>query len=133
MNLRRTSLELLLKVLDVDGAVQRVEGGWRATGARWTYDRERYERIAAERVAEQQSMLEYERTTTCRMEFLQRALDDDTAAPCGRCDNCAGPWFPQRTSRSRRRPWRRVPSAGSAWSSNRARSGPPERTGSAFR
>jgi ATP-dependent DNA helicase RecQ len=29
------------------------------------------------------------------MEFLQRALDDDTAAPCGRCDNCAGVWFPQ--------------------------------------
>ena len=28
------------------------------------------------------------------MEFLQRALDDDTAAPCGRCDNCAGVWFP---------------------------------------
>jgi ATP-dependent DNA helicase RecQ len=27
------------------------------------------------------------------MEFLQRSLDDDTAAPCGRCDNCAGAWF----------------------------------------
>ncbi|MGO7983460.1 hypothetical protein ACC691_37055, partial [Rhizobium johnstonii] len=25
---------------------------------------------------------------------LQRSLDDDTAAPCGRCDNCAGIWFP---------------------------------------
>jgi ATP-dependent DNA helicase RecQ len=28
------------------------------------------------------------------MEFLQRTLDDDTAAPCGRCDNCAGDWYP---------------------------------------
>jgi ATP-dependent DNA helicase RecQ len=27
------------------------------------------------------------------MEFLQRSLDDATAAPCGRCDNCAGAWF----------------------------------------
>lgn len=27
------------------------------------------------------------------MEFLQRALDDETAAPCGRCDRCADPWF----------------------------------------
>jgi len=28
------------------------------------------------------------------MAFLQDALDDDTSAPCGRCDGCAGPWFP---------------------------------------
>ncbi|MEW2461905.1 DEAD/DEAH box helicase [Microbacterium sp. NPDC047426] len=94
VDIRRTPLELLLKVLDVDGAVRRVQGGWIATGAPWAYDAERYERIAAERVAEQQHMLDYERTDGCRMEFLQRALDDETAAPCGRCDTCAGVWFP---------------------------------------
>jgi len=93
VDIRRTPLELLLKVLDVDGAVARVRGGWIATGEPWTYDEERYRRIAAERVAEQQHMIEYEQTTGCRMEFLQRALDDETAAPCGRCDNCAGSWF----------------------------------------
>ncbi|WP_341935135.1 DEAD/DEAH box helicase [Microbacterium sp. LWO14-1.2] len=95
VDIRRTPLELLLKVLDVDGAVRKVQGGWIATGEPWTYDAARYERIAAERVAEQQHMLDYEQTDGCRMEFLQRALDDDTAAPCGRCDNCAGVWFPQ--------------------------------------
>ncbi|WP_193598300.1 RecQ family ATP-dependent DNA helicase [Microbacterium sp. YJN-G] len=95
VDIRRTPLELLLKVLDVDGAVRRVQGGWVATGRPWTYDAERYERIAAERRAEQQHMIEYERTDRCRMEFLQRSLDDDTAAPCGRCDNCAGAWFPR--------------------------------------
>ncbi|MGF2948723.1 RecQ family ATP-dependent DNA helicase [Microbacterium alcoholitolerans] len=94
VDIRRTPLELLLKVLDVDGAVRRVQGGWVATGQPWTYDAERYERIAAERRAEQQHMIEYEQTDGCRMEFLQRSLDDDTAAPCGRCDNCAGVWFP---------------------------------------
>ena len=94
VDIRRTPLELLLKVLDVDGAVRRVQGGWVATGQPWAYDRERYERIAAERLAEQQSMIEYEQTDGCRMEFLQRSLDDATAAPCGRCDNCAGVWFP---------------------------------------
>jgi ATP-dependent DNA helicase RecQ len=94
VNIRRTPLELLLKVLDVDGVVKRVQGGWISTGQPWTYDRERYERIAAERVAEQQHMIEYERTDGCRMEYLQRSLDDDTAKPCGRCDNCAGVWFP---------------------------------------
>lgn len=94
VDIRRTPLELLLKVLDVDGAVGRVRGGWIATGEPWTYDEERYRRIAAERVAEQQHMIEYEETSDCRMEFLQRSLDDDSAAPCGRCDNCAGAWFP---------------------------------------
>ncbi len=94
VDIRRTPLELLLKVLDVDGAVDRVQGGWTATGEPWTYDEERYARIVAERVAEQQHMIDYEQTDACRMEFLQRALDDDTATPCGRCDNCAGPWYP---------------------------------------
>jgi len=95
VDLRRTPLELLLKVLDVDGAVRRVQGGWVATGQPWTYDADRYARIAAARQAEQEHMLEYERTDGCRMEFLQRSLDDETAAPCGRCDSCAGAWYPQ--------------------------------------
>ena len=93
VDIRRTPLELLLKVLDVDGAVARVQGGWIATGRAWSYDEDRYARIATERVAEQQHMIEYEETGACRMEFLQRSLDDDTASPCGRCDNCAGAWF----------------------------------------
>jgi ATP-dependent DNA helicase RecQ len=94
VDLRRSPLELLLKVLDVDGAVRRVKGGWISTGQPWTYDKERYDRIAAARLNEQNAMLQYERSTGCRMEFLQRALDDDTAVPCGRCDNCAGAWYP---------------------------------------
>jgi len=98
VDLRRTPLELLLKVLDVDGAVRKVTGGWVSTGVPWTYDAERYERIAAAREREQQSMLDYERLPGdeggCRMQFLQHALDDDTAVPCGRCDNCAGVWYP---------------------------------------
>ncbi|MTV29295.1 recombinase RecQ, partial [Nitriliruptoraceae bacterium ZYF776] len=70
VNLRRTPLELLLKVLDVDGAVRRVQGGWVSTGVPWVYDQERYERIAAARSAEQQSMLTYQHAATCRMEML---------------------------------------------------------------
>ncbi|MBC7594982.1 MAG: ATP-dependent DNA helicase RecQ [Kineosporiaceae bacterium] len=94
VNLRRTPLELLLKVLDVDGAVRRVSGGWVKTGEPWFYDRERYDRIAASREAEQQSMIAYERTADCRMQALQRDLDDETASPCGRCDNCTTAWYP---------------------------------------
>ncbi|MBT2517797.1 RecQ family ATP-dependent DNA helicase [Streptomyces sp. ISL-90] len=100
VDIRRTPLELLLKVLDVDGAVKRVQGGWVSTGVPWVYDAERYRRIAAEREAEQQHMIEYEQTDGCRMEFLQRSLDDETAAPCGRCDNCAGVWYPREIAAS---------------------------------
>jgi len=94
VDLRRTPLELLLKVLAVDGAVRRVAGGWESTGQPWVYDNERYERIAQARVDEQDSMVVYEQTGACRMEYLAAALDDSTAAPCGRCDSCAGRWFP---------------------------------------
>jgi ATP-dependent DNA helicase RecQ len=90
-NLSRSRLEMVLKVLDVDGAVQRVKGGWIATGADWSYDGERYRGIAEARKAEQQTMLDYQSTEKCRMEFLLRQLDDPHAAPCGRCDNCAEP------------------------------------------
>ncbi|WP_377643656.1 RecQ family ATP-dependent DNA helicase [Oryzobacter terrae] len=94
VDVRRTRLELLLKVLDVDGAVRRVSGGWASTGVPWTYDAERYERVAQARQVEQQLMVDYERTDACRMAFLQETLDDPSAVPCGRCDGCAGPWYP---------------------------------------
>ncbi|MFJ6456856.1 RecQ family ATP-dependent DNA helicase [Paenarthrobacter sp. NPDC091669] len=94
VDLRRTPLELLLKVLAVDGAVERVGGGWRSTGIPWNYDAERYVRIAEARVDEQDSMVIYQDTAGCRMEYITSVLDDETAAACGRCDNCAGRWFP---------------------------------------
>ncbi|WP_203568760.1 RecQ family ATP-dependent DNA helicase [Aestuariimicrobium ganziense] len=94
VEIRRGPLELLLKVLAVDGAVEMVKGGWVSTGVPWTYDEPRYQRIAEARVAEQQAMLAYERGEQCRMEFLTSALDDPTSAPCGRCDVCAEPWYP---------------------------------------
>jgi ATP-dependent DNA helicase RecQ len=90
VDLSRGRLESMLKVLDVDGAVRRVSGGWEATGTPWTYDAERYARVAAERKREQETMLGYIAASDCRMEYLRRELDDPEAAPCGRCDNCTG-------------------------------------------
>jgi ATP-dependent DNA helicase RecQ len=85
---------MMLKVLDVDGAVRRVSGGWEATGRPWAYDSERYAQLAEARRHEQQAMLDYVTTTGCRMEFLRRQLDDPDAAPCGGCDNCTGRHWP---------------------------------------
>jgi ATP-dependent DNA helicase RecQ len=90
VELSRSRLEMVLKVLDVDGAVRRVKGGWEATGQQWEYDSARYERIAEQRRAEQNAVLQYLDTDKCRMEFLRQQLDDPHAEPCGRCDNCTG-------------------------------------------
>ncbi|WP_246742072.1 DEAD/DEAH box helicase [Actinomyces sp. HMT897] len=59
-SLRRTRLESMLKVLDVDGAVRRVRGGWEPTGRPWVYDADRYARVEAARLAEQEAMVAYE-------------------------------------------------------------------------
>ncbi|MFI5832230.1 DEAD/DEAH box helicase [Micromonospora sp. NPDC051300] len=93
VDLRRARLELMLKVLDVDGAVRRVRGGWLATGEPWVYDEARLRRVADARAAEQRAMREYASTAGCRMRYLREGLDDTGAADCGRCDNCAGPLF----------------------------------------
>ena len=90
VDLGRSRLEMMLKVLDVDGAVQRVQGGWTATGEEWEYDRDRYARVAEARQREQQAMLDYLGTDECRMWFLRDQLDDPEADKCGRCDNCGG-------------------------------------------
>lgn len=90
VDLSRSRLESMLKVLDVEGAVRRTTGGWEATGNPWSYDTERYAKVAAARAAEQQAMRDYIATDGCRMEFLRRQLDDPEATRCGRCDRCTG-------------------------------------------
>ena len=102
-SLRRSRLESMLKVLDVDGAVRRVRGGWESTGRPWSYDTQRYARVEAARRAEQEAMVAYERLGTgsgagrtamsCRMAFLRSELDDPLLEPgwrCGACDLCGG-------------------------------------------
>jgi len=90
VELNRGRLETMLKVLDVDGAVRRVQGGWVATGQDWSYDADRYARVSEAREREQTAMLAYLETTQCRMKYLRDQLDDPGAEPCGRCDNCGG-------------------------------------------
>lgn len=100
VELNRGRLETMLKVLDVDGAVRRVQGGWVSTGQDWTYDADRYARVAEAREREQAAMLAYLETTECRMKFLRDQLDDPDPQPCGRCDNCGGLTLPTTVSQA---------------------------------
>jgi ATP-dependent DNA helicase RecQ len=88
---RRSRIEALLRLLDVDGAVERVRGGYRATGRPWTLDVDRVTRVREARASERQAMRDYrDGRVPCRMAFLRSQLDDPDAAACGRCDLCTG-------------------------------------------
>ena len=85
---RRGRVELMLKQLAVDGVVERVEGGWLATGKPWTYDADHYAGVVAARRREAGIMRAYTHGDRCLMELLQESLDDPHAARCGRCSVC---------------------------------------------
>ena len=92
VDLSRPRLEMLLKVLDADGAACRVRGGWIGTGAEWVYDRAAapaHRRGASGRATGDARLLI---ATGCRLAFLRGQLDDPdtTRHPPGAADNCTG-------------------------------------------
>lgn len=97
VNMPSSRITGLLKVLDVEGAVEKERSKYRRTLRPWTFDNERIERVQAARLVEHQHMRDYATTTECRMAFLRRALDDADVSACGRCDNCAGKRYDGKT------------------------------------
>lgn len=102
VNMRRSRLNLLLKVLDVDGAVEKVGSAWQRTGSTWELDQEHYRRLAELRRGEHAIMRAFvagsdtPAESGCLMQSLATVLDDPTAQPCGRCQGCTG-WEPEIT------------------------------------
>jgi ATP-dependent DNA helicase RecQ len=94
VNLGRSRIEGLMKVLDVEGAVDRNGSRWIAqAGTSWTYDGERYARITELRRREQAAMAAFGTDGRCLMRALQEELDDPDPQDCGRCSVCVGPRF----------------------------------------
>ena len=83
-------VEVLLKQLQVDGAVVKDRTSWVATGRQWHFDHEKYDRIVAIREAEADIMRAYAAGASCLMQLLTLALDDPASTPCGRCSVCTG-------------------------------------------
>ena len=90
VNASRARLSALLKVLEVEGAVEFERSKYRRSLAPWSFDAERIERVRVARLNEQQLMRDYSTTSICRMQFIRAVLNDDVADECGRCDNCGG-------------------------------------------
>ena len=99
VNMRRSRLQLLLKVLDVDGAVQKVGSAWQRTDTVWELDQAHYQRLAQLRRGEHDIMRAFVSgagtpvDSGCLMQSLAAVLDDPQARPCGRCQGCTG-WEP---------------------------------------
>ncbi len=94
VNLGRSRLQTLLKILEVDGAIVGMKGGYRLSDQPWEYDTEKAERLRRLRRDEAEQMTSFHELTSCRLRFLREALDDAEAADCGRCDNCTGASHP---------------------------------------
>jgi ATP-dependent DNA helicase RecQ len=94
VNLGIGRIEAMLKILDVEGAVERAGSRWRLSpGSDWGYDGERYAEVTALRRAEQRAMAAFGADARCLMRALQEELDDPTPADCGRCSVCTAPRF----------------------------------------
>ena len=90
VNVRPSQLELLLKTLEVEGAVERDGSKWLRTLRNWAFDHDRVASVTALRRTEQSQMATYAATEGCRMQLLRSYLDDVGADRCGSCDNCSG-------------------------------------------
>lgn len=90
MNYRRGMIDKALKLLEVDGAVIREGNTFIRTTNTWHPDLLRSEQVTQNRRAEVEEIKRYVDYDGCLMEFLARALDDPSPAPCGKCMNCSG-------------------------------------------
>ena len=81
LNHPRPALEKALKLLEVDGAVQREQKKFCRTANGWMPDLVRSDQVRAHRRAELAQIKAYVEHDSCLMEFLARALDDPSPSP----------------------------------------------------
>lgn len=92
LNFSHGQIERVLKTLGADTPPPVLKSGskWTRTAATYLADPEKVERLKQLRRSEQAEMRDYLASHGCLMQFLARALDDPTPAPCGACAVCAG-------------------------------------------
>ena len=89
VNMGRSRLSTLLSILDVQGAIRRMKGGYVRASEPWSYNAELAERLRRLRADEADQMRIYAEHPGCRLRYLRDLLDDAEAEDCARCDRCA--------------------------------------------
>jgi ATP-dependent DNA helicase RecQ len=94
LNLRRSQISKALTYMSVEepAPVAKPQKKWQATPSSFGYriSQALVGAVLDIRRREQEDMSSYMGHTGCLMEFLERALDDSAAAPCGVCSSCRG-------------------------------------------
>ena len=92
LNLRRTQIEKVFKVLSVTEAapVIKREARWYRTTNSYRIEAEHVRAVIARRWKEYRELQAYLETNVCLMRTLCEALNDPNAEDCGRCENCRG-------------------------------------------
>jgi ATP-dependent DNA helicase RecQ len=94
VNLGKSRIEAMLKVLDVEGAVTRNGTRWkRVPDSDWAYDGDRYAHVTQLRRHEQEAMAAFGADGRCLMRVLLEELDDPDPQDCGVCAICTAPLF----------------------------------------
>lgn len=90
VNLRRTSIDHVVKFLSVENPSPVIKIGtkWHRTPVPYRLDHERIARLTRQREEEWKEIQRYFTEQGCLMEYLARALDDEFAEPCGKCEPC---------------------------------------------
>ncbi|TBV05089.1 RecQ family ATP-dependent DNA helicase [Phytopseudomonas dryadis] len=92
LNVRHGRIGDVLKYLSVENPapVIKQDKRWVRTPVPYRLDVENIRRLTGIREQEWQEMQDYMATTSCKMEFLARVLDDPSPGPCGKCASCLG-------------------------------------------
>ncbi len=92
MNLRRSQIEKVLKVLSVENPSPVIKDGskWKRTPVDYTINQELIARLTRQRELEWLEIQNYIDSKICLMVHLGNALDDPNAVECGRCAICTG-------------------------------------------
>lgn len=87
-------VQRILRLLEVDGVVESVRE-WNellyfCKSNNWRYQEDKIKKFTDLRWKEWYEINRFVQHRGCLMEFLQRALNDASAKPCGHCANCQG-------------------------------------------
>lgn len=92
VNLSASQIDKVLRLLGSESpspVIQR-DSRYFAAPVPYAVDWTRIHNLTVLRRAEQEEMRQYMHSQQCLMQFLQKALSDQTAQPCGRCAVCIG-------------------------------------------
>lgn len=92
LNLRLGQIEKVLKFLSVENPAPlvKIDSKWQRTPVVYRMDHERIQHLTGQREQEWQEVQDYIGTTSCKMAFLARVLDDPNNMVCGKCSSCIG-------------------------------------------